>query len=231
MAMTKQQRALLKAVKEGDIKQVKTLAKKLPFLDFEGTNGRTPLEEAIIKGRITIVRALVAEGASIDRLNDDDKSPLDIARQHGKKNIEKFLLDEGAYDYGSYGSGTGAWYDDDWGDEWVNGGSKKKSARTSARSFNAAADAEGETPKKKADQPKYTKDMLTEKFNAKNWVGKTEEMEKEWKDVPARFQKNFDFDAALAEAKRETLRKNVPTAPSLKLPPAPPPPTTPPAGQ
>lgn len=222
MAMTKQQRALLKAVKDGDLKQVKSLAKKMPFIDFEGPNGRTPLEEAIIKGRITIVRALVAEGANIDRLNDDDKSPLEIARERNKKNIEKFLVDEGAYDYGS---GTGAWYDDDWGDEWVNSRSTKKTAR----SFNAAAEAD-EAPKKKPAQPKYTKDVLKEKFNAQNWVGKTEEMEKAWEEVPKRYHKNFDFETALAEAKRETLRKNAPVAPSLKLPPSPPP-AAPPAGQ
>ena len=227
MALTKQRRALLQAVKDGDLKEVKSLAKKLPFLAFEGSNGRTPLEEAIIKGRITIVRALVAGGASIDRLNDDDKSPLEIARERGKKNIEKFLLDEGAYDYGS---GAGSSFADDWGDEWVSSSSKKKTARTSARSFNAAADSEAAAPKKKPAQPKYTKDVLTEKFNAKNWVGKVDEMEKEWEEVPKRFQKNFDFDAALAEAKRETLKKNAPVAPSLKLPPSPPP-SAPPAGQ
>src|SRR5690606_14805245 len=113
----------------------------------------------------------------------------------------------------------------DWGDEWVNSGARKKSAR----SFNAAAEAGAEAPKKKPAQPKYTKDVLKEKFNAKNWVGKTDEMEKEWEEVPKRFQKNFDFDAALAEAKRETLKKNAPAAPSLKLPPAPP--SQPPAGQ
>lgn len=228
MALTRQERSLLKAVRDGDLKQVKALAKKIPWVDFEGPNGRTPLEEAVIAGRLSVVKALVAEGANIDRLNDADVSPLQLARLHGKKNIEKYLKDQGADDYpaASRGGWRSPYYADDDDDFWDDWAPSKKPSRAPARktmaprtsraatAFNGAGDdAEGAAPEK----PKFTEESLKDTFNAKNWTGRTAEMEKLWDEVPKKLQKKFDFDAALAEAKRETLKKNAPQAPALKL--------------
>ncbi len=48
-------------------------------------------------------------------------------------------------------------------------------------------------------------------------------MKQLWEEVPIKLQKKYDFDTALAEAKRETLKRNAPQAASLKLNAAPPP--------
>lgn len=260
MKLTKSERALFDAVTKGNLKQVKTLMKKVSDLDYEGDYGRTPLEQAIFKKQLPIVKALVEGGADINRINDYDQTPLDVARAYRETKIATWLKGEGAYkakDKPSYSFGSsyddddyfGRSFDDD-DDDW--GMSKRTTAKKSratakktSRAFtNSAAggDKEGGTgakPEKPTQpaEPKFTEETLKDTFNAKNWVGRTEDMQKLWEEVPVKLQKKFDFDTALAEAKRETLRKNAPVAPKLSLGPAvktavnnPPPPQKPPGG-
>lgn len=235
MALTKSERQLFNAVTKGDVKQVKTLIKKVGDLDFEGDYGRTPLEEAISKGRLLVVKALIEGGASINRVNDYGQTPFDLATSRGNTKIANYLKGEGGYEADDWRVNTttslGARYDADDDDYYgydddgyhPRKTSKKSTARPKAARANFGASSEGgKTAPEKADQPvkpKFTEETLKDIFNAKSWVGKTEEMEKLWEDVPAKLQKKFDFDTALAEAKRETLKKNAPTAPKLSFAP------------
>jgi hypothetical protein len=59
-------------------------------------------------------------------------------------------------------------------------------------------------------KPVFREDTLKDIFNPQAWVGKTQEMEELWNDVPKRLHKHFDFAAALAEARRGTLKQNAP---------------------
>jgi len=240
MALTKSERSLFDAVTKGNLKQVKTLLKKVTDPDFEGDYGRTPLEQAIFHGHLPVVKALIEAGAELNRINDYNQTPLDYARAYSETKIATFLKDEGglkaaeANKRNSYNSpydddfyfGRGFDDDDDWNTPKKSAAKKSRAAKTSAsRAANgkfstSALDDEGGGTAEKANQPvkpKFDEQTLKDVFNAKKWVGKTEEMQKLWKEVPVKLQKKYDFDTALAEAKRETLRKNAPQAPSLKL--------------
>lgn len=244
MALTKSERSFFDAVTKGNLKQVKTLLKKVTEPDFEGDYGRTPLEQAIFHGHLPVVKALVEGGAELNRVNEYNQTPLDYARAYSETKIASFLKDEGglkateANKRSSYGSpydddfnfGRGGFDDDDdWNTPKKSTAKKSRAAKPSAgraangRFSTSSMDDEaggGTARPEKADQPvkpKFDEQSLKTVFNAKNWVGKTEEMQKLWEEVPVKMQKKYDFDTALAEAKRETLKKNAPQAPALKL--------------
>ncbi|MDF3023249.1 MAG: Ankyrin [Alphaproteobacteria bacterium] len=251
MTLTKSQKTLFNAVRTGSLAQVKAQLKKTGNIDFEGDYGRTPLEEAIFHGKVSIVKALVEGGADVNRVNDNGQTPLDYAKFHKETKIATYLKSEGAEkadDLASrnrYSRFSG--YDDD--DHYFqnsfdrdddddfksNARAPKRSAAkktaakgTTAKKFTTAAEGGVELPTEPV-KPKFTEESLKDIFNAKNWVGKTDDMEKLWTDVPDKLQKKFDFDAAFAEAKRETLKQHAPHAPTLKkAPPQNPPPQTPP---
>lgn len=246
MTLTKSQKSLFNAVRTGSLAQVKTHLKKLSSLEFEGDYGRTPLEEAIFHGKVSIVKALVEGGADVNRINDNDQTPLDYAKYHKETRIAAYLKSEGAETekdisarsrYSRYSG-----YDDD--DHYFlnsldrddddfksnarapkrSAAKKSKPKTATAKKFTTAAEGGVELPTEPV-KPKFTEESLKDIFNAKNWVGKTEDMEKLWTDVPEKLQKKFDFDAAFAEAKRETLKHYAPHAPTLKkAPPQSPPP-------
>ncbi len=243
MTLTKSQKTLFNAVRTGSLAQVKAQLKKTGNIDFEGDYGRTPLEEAIFHGKVSIVKALVEGGADVNRVNDNDQSPLDYAKFHKETKIAAYLKSEGAetandisararynrfpgyddddnYFFNSFGD------DDDAAPKKSKRAAPKKAKSATARNFKTAASGGAELPTEPV-KPKFTEETLKDTFNAKNWVGKTEDMEKLWTDVPAKLQKKFDFDAAFAEAKRETLKHNAPHAPTLKK--APPTPSSPPS--
>lgn len=251
MTLTKSQKTLFNAVRTGSLAQVKAQLKKTGNIDFEGDYGRTPLEEAIFHGKVSIVKALVEGGADVNRVNDNGQTPLDYAKFHKETKIATYLKSEGAEkadDLASrnrYSRFSG--YDDD--DHYFQNSfdrdddddfksharapkrsaAKKTAAKgTTAKKFTTAAEGGVELPTEPV-KPKFTEESLKDIFNAKNWVGKTDDMEKLWTDVPDKLQKKFDFDAAFAEAKRETLKQHAPHAPTLKkAPPQNPPPQIPP---
>lgn len=251
MTLTKSQKLLFNAVRTGSLAQVKAQLKKTGNIDFEGDYGRTPLEEAIFHGKVSIVKALVESGADVNRVNDNGQTPLDYAKFHKETKIATYLKSEGAEKADDIASrqrySRYAEYDDDdnyffnsYGDDdddfKSNARAPKRSAAkkskpktATAKKFTTAAEGGVELPTEPV-KPKFTEETLKDIFNAKNWVGKTDDMEKLWTDVPEKLQKKFDFDAAFAEAKRETLKQNAPHAPTLKKTLTPPPSqNTPPA--
>lgn len=244
MTLTKSQKSLFNAVRTGSLAQVKAQLKKISDVDFEGDYGRTPLEEAIFHGKVSIVKALVEGGADVNRINDNDQTPLDYAKYHKETKIATYLKSEGAETekdissrsrysrYPGYDDDDHYFlnsYDRDDDDFTTNARAPKRSTAkkskpktATAKKFTTAAEGGVELPTEPV-KPKFTEESLKDIFNAKNWVGKTEDMEKLWTDVPAKLQKKFDFDAAFAEAKRETLKHNAPHAPTLKKTLTPPP--------
>ena len=250
MTLTKSQKSLFNAVRTGSLAQVNAQLKKISDLEFEGDYGRTPLEEAIFHGKVSIVKALVEGGADVNRVNDNDQTPLDYAKFHKETKIATYLKSEGAekaddisarsrYNrYPGYDDDDHYFlnsFDRDDDDFSINARAPKRAAAkkakapkgATAKKFTSAAEGGAELPTEPV-KPKFTEETLKDTFNAKNWVGKTDDMEKLWTDVPAKLQKKFDFDAAFAEAKRETLKQNAPQAPTLKKTLTPPPQNTPP---
>ena len=242
MPITKQQNALMRAVRAKNVQQVKALLKQGVDPDFEDAGNQSPLEAAIAANSLPVVRALIEGGADINRENSETfDTPLDYAREQNKHRIATWLDAEGAMSFFDRSAFSGRYsryddYDDD--DHYFD--TSRKSARSSRKAKTRAA---AKQPAKKLSEdfedasaappkPKFTEESLKEIFNAKNWIGKPEEMQKLWEDVPAKLRKHFDFEAALAEAKRETLKKHAPQKMKLKPqapPPNPPPPQTPPA--
>jgi len=226
MPITRQQRALMRAVENKDTLQVRTLLRRGVKPDFDDASGRTPLEAAIDIGSLPIVKALIEGGADINRENTDEfDTPLDRAREQKQYRIASYLKSQGGlsfYDRSTFSHRYGAWAQDTWDDEEEEApkARKPRAAKTPAA---AKAPAKHTPPK-----PVFTEDNLKDIFNGKAWAGKPEEMLKLWQDVPEKLKKKFDFEAALAEAKRETLKQH---AKRLKFgPPKPPvPPQAPPA--
>jgi hypothetical protein len=233
--LTTQQQALMEAIRNDDEDGVTELLDKGLDPDF-ADNDETPLEAAVRRGSETMVRALVDSGADVNRVNFYDEAPLDIAKNLGDDEITQLLEDEGAVSAqkksktahntgvrggfkGGRGRSSGFFdddvLDDDWDDDAGSRNKKqgakphiraKKSAKKSAAPTIAGMGAEAAKPAK----PVFREDTLKDIFNAKNWVGKTNEMEQLWEEVPKRLQKHFDFAASLAEARRETLKQNAP---------------------
>jgi hypothetical protein len=76
--------------------------------------------------------------------------------------------------------------------------------------------------KPQAKKSAFKAEALADIFAAEKWVGKAEEMQREWEKVPARLKDDFDFAAALAEARQGTLKGQTPSKKILrKNPPKP----------
>lgn len=227
--LLRKQQELMDAVDDGDTRKVKALLDKGLDPDFADEDENTPLDVAIRAGSDAIVRALVDAGADVNRVNSSKEAPLDLAKDFGETAIAQYLENEGAIT-GKTKAKTGS---------KPGGFSAKKKARGSSigvrddddfweddRNYFGAGDDEPRkhntakpkvTPKTAAtpavpvkQKPVFREDTLKDIFNAKSWVGKTQEMEELWNDVPKRLHKHFDFAAALAEARRETLKQNAP---------------------
>ncbi len=58
-----------------------------------------------------------------------------------------------------------------------------------------------------AAKPVFREDTIADIFAAKNWAGRTKEMEELWQGVPKRLKDSFDFAGALADARQQTLKQ------------------------
>lgn len=231
--LSRKQQALFEAAQDGDARKVRTLLDEGIDPDFADDGESTPLDEAIRRGSLATVRALVDAGADINRVNSLQEAPLDLAKQMGHTAIAQYLEGEGAITgvpakggtmrpgksfKPSRGRSLGDDFDDDYYDDDQyyfgadEGAGRNSAPRKTAAPFpakKASATAAPETSAKPA-KPVFREDTLKDIFNAKKWVGKADEMEQLWNEVPKRLHKHFDFAAALAEARRETLKQNAP---------------------
>jgi hypothetical protein len=238
MKATKQQQALLRAVQNDDLKQVRALLKKKTRPDFPGKSAKTPLQEAIRNGNLPIVKALVNAGANVNLTNAARDNPLDVAYAKGDNDIIRYLRSQGAREasdnYGYIFNGAGRVAASRKAKKpkaskmpGAKGGSKKP-ARFYDEDWNDDDWGGTPAPPKPEPEPKFTTEKLKDIFNAEKWVGNTQEMARLWKEVPARLKKKFDFEAAYTKARQETILQKYPKPLSLKPRPAPPrPPSAP----
>ena len=84
----------------GDVEILKLLLRSRPDLDMQGKDRRgdrdTPLNTAIIMGRLDLVRLLLDAGADINAPGFLDDTPLVVAMQRKQTEIEDFLVARGA---------------------------------------------------------------------------------------------------------------------------------------
>ena len=234
--LNRKQQALMDAIDYGDTRKAQTLLKNGLDPDFANDDEETPLDLAIRRGSETLVRALVNAGADVNRVNSYKEAPLDVAKEEGDTAITQYLESEGAVTGKTKGTkartmakkarGSSVGMQEDFGDDFwdedkyffgadedegrrKNNGPKPKVTPKSQAA--KAGHAGGGAPEpKKPPKPVFREDTLKDIFNAQNWIGKADEMEELWNEVPKRLHKHFDIAAALAEARRETLKQNAP---------------------
>lgn len=188
MALTKRNQALIKAVRGGDLSVLQI------FLDdgyspaVKGAAPTTPLHEAVREGRIDMVRALVKAGAPVNKQDSRGKTAADLAQILDDRDIVRYLQRRGACLKHQRGS------------------SAQKSRRMKSAKFLAGGGMPEAAPQKK--ESPFKADKLKDIFNPESWIGKTDEMQKLWQEVPSRLQEKFDFAAALAEAQRISMQRN-----------------------
>ncbi len=233
--LTRQQKALMDAIDMGDTRKVRALLDKGLDPDFTDDMEATPLDAAIHLGSATMVRDLVDAGADVNRVNSYKEAPLDVAKQAGETAIAQYLESEGAVTGKTAkprrtqpalkkGRGNSVGVQQDFDDDYYDDDKYYFGADEGAGRKNSAGKPRV-TPKTAAMQqkggdaihapvvkpkPVFREDTLKDIFNAQKWVGKIDEMEELWNEVPKRLQKHFDFAAALAEARRGTLKQNAP---------------------
>lgn len=230
MKLSRDEKALFDAVQKGDARRVKSLLKKGVDPEITDQYFDTPLEMAIRRGHLPVVKALVEAGADVNRPSDDGDNPLDLAQFFGEKEIAKFLKKNGAVKkppeddddgYSAYGGsrrtaarrGSDDYFDDDY--YYLDSAERARRDKSAAPVRGSRSAAPQPADPAPAEEPKFREETLKDVFNARNWVGKTEEMKQLWTEVPKKLQKTFDFAAALSEARHETLRVNAPKAPRL----------------
>ncbi|MBI3441679.1 MAG: ankyrin repeat domain-containing protein [Proteobacteria bacterium] len=217
MQITKDQKALLQAVQQQQISRVREMLEE-DFIDpnFPDYSDTTPLHEAVRKNNLPLVRLLVVAGANVNCRTDDGMTPLELAEaREVNQSIIKLLKQK------SYGR---SWGEDPVASRKKKNASKKKAAATKA--FNLQMNGAGET----TDNPDLVKikeataETLPDIFKPEKWVGQVDKMQQLWEEVPRRLKKEFDFAAALTEARQKTLknqafkktvlRKDVPPPPA-----------------
>lgn len=197
------------AVRRGNETMVRLLVDSGSDINRVNADQEAPLDVAQDVGDDGIERFLKSEGAVAAKPKSKSKAAHNTGISGGFKG-------------GGRGRSSGFFDDDDFLDDdfdddagWSR--NKKQGAKPHIRSKKSAAKktaapeiagAGNESAKKQ--KPVFREDTLKDIFNAQNWVGKTDEMEQLWEEVPKRLHKHFDFAASLAEARRETLKQNAP---------------------
>jgi hypothetical protein len=230
--LTRQQQSLMDAIDAGDTRKVRALVDKGLDPDFADDMEATPLDEAIRRGSLAMVKDLVDAGADVNRVNSYKEAPLDVAKDSGDANIEQYLVSQGAVTgktskskaHATFkkGRGRSAGFQQDFDDDYFDDekyyfGADEDAGRKSApkpkiKPKTAMTQSMGgsDAAPVKPPKPVFREDTLKDIFNAAKWIGKADEMEELWNEVPKRLQKTFDFAAALAEARRGTLKQNAP---------------------
>lgn len=162
---------------------------------------------------------LETTGLNADFTVEDEATPLDEAIRRRNEEMVRLLVRAGA-DINRVNSRNEAPFDIalDTGDGAVTAYLESEGAVIGRYpSEKAVQDFLGD----KGAKPIFRKETLKDIFAAKNWVGKTDEMEDMWKGVPKRIRHHFDFAAAFAEARRQTIKQSA-HKPGLRLTPKPP---------
>ncbi|KAF3939746.1 Ankyrin-2 [Dactylella cylindrospora] len=93
LALTRLNRSLLQAAREGRVEDVKMFLDRGADLEAEDGNGQTALSIAATKGYIGVAALLIDQGAEIDALEDEyDLTPLHFAAWKGHAEVVDLLL-------------------------------------------------------------------------------------------------------------------------------------------
>jgi ankyrin repeat protein len=87
------QEPLLRAVRKGDLTEVKLLLEKGDNLELKDIEGQTPLIWAVRKGHPTVVKLLLERGANLESEDIEGQTPLQWAYRNGNGTVIKLLLD------------------------------------------------------------------------------------------------------------------------------------------
>lgn len=214
MAQSKKNQMLLMAARSGNLYRVKQLLSQGHDPDA-GNTATTPLHEAVENGHLDIVKVLVKAGADINKTDRAGRTPFDVAMDRDfdddprAPGIMRYLKSKGGKPASQIRTA---------------GIGKKSSVPTSRKARlvsggkgwddDDAADETNDVAEKKKE-PAFKAETLKDVFNPNSWIGKTEQMEKLWQDVPERLKEKFDFAAALAEAQRQSMRRQFPAAKNI----------------
>lgn len=87
---------LLKAIKKGDVEQVKNLIVQGADVNYVNVFKKSALGVAVREGKLEIVKLLIAAGADVNRINTFQESVLMTAVKEGNLEIVKLLIGAGA---------------------------------------------------------------------------------------------------------------------------------------
>jgi len=91
--------ALIKAARDGNLKQVIGQIEKGEIVFCADASGTMPLHYAAMEGHFDVVKYLVEHGAEADSPEDAyGSTPLDYARKYNHAGIVSYLLEKGAHD-------------------------------------------------------------------------------------------------------------------------------------
>jgi hypothetical protein len=198
------------AIRNGSLPIVKALSDA--GADFNRTDylGNNALETADYYNQAKIAKYLEDEGATRNVGLDDDDDWMHSGRK--AKTAKSRTRPRASRGGGNFWDDDDYFFDDDEDVKPKKKAAPKKAAAkksTAAPTIGGLSDG-GAAPELTPPKITFREDNLQDIFNPKSWAGKTEEMEKLWDDVPTRLKKKFDFAAALAEARRDTLKQNAP---------------------
>ena len=102
-SLTRIEKNIHKAAKNGDIKLLKKVTKLDAFKkrwvnskDQDDDEKNTPLHTASQKGHLEIVKILIRLGANVNAKNEEDWTPLNSAAESGEFEVMKYLIEHGA---------------------------------------------------------------------------------------------------------------------------------------
>lgn len=87
---------LMVAVRSGDLRTARRLAKNSASLNARGTNGDTPISHAVKCRNYAVAQTLLNAGANPNRVNDEGRTPLYFAVEAGDTALVELLLKHGA---------------------------------------------------------------------------------------------------------------------------------------
>ncbi len=181
----------------------------IEYLEDKGAQSSLParlghrqraLFDAVVENDAEKVVQILKSGIDPDFMVEGEVTPLDEAISRQNETIVRELVSAGA-DVNRVNAQQTAPLDvaEVAGDEAITAYLKSEGAVSGLLPVSAQQDLQR--------KPVFREDTLKDIFAARHWAGRTKEMEDLWQGVPKRLKESFDFAAALAEARQQTLKQ------------------------